>query len=77
MYIIKMDVCNCIKSLDITECIKKEELRMYPCLEDAVYTLKVHQDDDTSEYINNDKLITILFRAVKELKNEIDIRKGN
>ena len=72
-----MDVCNCIKSLDLTECIKKEELRMYPCLEDAVYTVKIYEDDDASEYINNDKLITILFRAVQELKREIDTLKGN
>jgi hypothetical protein len=72
-----MNVCNCIKSLDITECIKKEELRMYPCLEDAVYTSKIYEDDDTPEYINNDKLITILFRAIQELKNEIDMLKAN
>ena len=72
-----MDVCNCIKSLDITECIKKEELRMYPCLADTVYTVKIYEDDDTCEYINNDKLITILFRAVQELKKEIDTFKGN
>jgi len=73
MYIIKMDVCNCIKSLDIKECIKKEELRMYPCLEDAVYTSKVYEDGE--DYINKDKLIIILFRAVKELKTEIDTLK--
>ncbi len=72
-----MDVCNCIKSLDLTECIKKEELRMYPCLEDAVYTLKVHQDDEGVDYTDKDKLITILFKAVQELKREIDTLKGN
>jgi len=69
-----MNVCNCIKSLDITECIKKEELRMYPCLEDAVYTSKIYEDDE--EYINNDKLIIILFKAVQELKAEIDTLKA-
>jgi hypothetical protein len=71
-----MKLCECIKSLDLTECIKEEELRMYPCLEDAVYTLKVHQDDEGVDYTDKDKLITILFRAVKELKNEIDTLKS-
>lgn len=71
-----MDVCNCIKSLDITECIKKEELRMYHCLEDAVYTSKIYEDDDGVETIITDKLITILFRAVQQLKTEIDTLKG-
>ena len=47
-----MELCDCIKSLDLTECIKKEELRTYPCLEDAVYTLKVHQDDEGVDYTN-------------------------
>jgi len=71
-----MELCDCIKSLDLTECIKEEELRMYPCLEDAVYTLKVHQDDEGVDYTDKDKLILILFRAVKELKNEIDTLKN-
>lgn len=72
-----MKLCDCIKSLDLTECIKKEELKMHPCLEDAVFTLKGHQDDDDIDYTNKDKLITILFRAVQELKKEIDTFKGN
>ena len=71
-----MELCDCIKSLDLTECIKKEELRMHPCLEDAVFTLKGHQDDDDVDYTNKDKLITILFRAVQELKKEIDTLKA-
>ncbi len=71
-----MELCDCIKSLNLTECIKKEELRLYPCLEDAVYTLKVHQDDPGIDYTDKDKLITILFRAIQELKNEIDILKA-
>ena len=52
-------------------------MRTHPCLEDAVYTLKVHQDDEGVDYTNKDKLITILFRAVQELKREIDMLKGN
>jgi hypothetical protein len=71
-----MELCDCIKSLDLTECIKKEELRMHSCLEDAVFTLKGHQYDGDVDYTNKDKLITILFRAVQELKNEIDILKA-
>jgi hypothetical protein len=71
-----MELCDCIKSLDLTECIKKEELRLHSCLEDAVFTLKGHQYDCDVDYINKDKLITILFRAVQELKNEIDILKA-
>lgn len=71
-----MDVCNCIKSLDLTERIKEEELRTHPCLEDAVYTLKIHQDDEGVDYTDKDKLITILFRAVQQLKTEIDTLKG-
>ena len=71
-----MELCDCIEGLDLTECIKKEELRTHSCLEDAVYTLKVHQDDEGVDYTDKDKLITILFRAVQELKKEIDTLKA-
>lgn len=40
-----MNVCNCIKSLDITECIKKEELCKYPCLAIAIAETKINDND--------------------------------
>jgi hypothetical protein len=39
-------------------------------------TLKIHETDPGVDYTDKDKLITILFRAVQELKREIDTLKA-
>ena len=65
-----MEVCDSIKSFDLSEGITREELKRHSNLQDAIY------HDSGVDYIDRDKLITILFKAVKELKNEIDILKA-
>ncbi len=73
-----MELCDCIKSLNLSDSIKKEELYKYPCLEVAIEKeIFIDKDDKTEEFINKDKLTLILFRAIQELKNEIDILKAN
>ena len=71
-----MELCDCIKSLDLSDGITKEELCKYPCLAIAIAETKIN-DNDCVEYINTDKLNLILFKAVQELKTEIDTLKGN
>lgn len=71
-----MKVIDCIKSIDFSNEINKEEFKQFPCLEDAVFTLKKPDEDTGIEYTDESKLILILFRAVQELKNEIDTLKA-
>ena len=70
-----MELCDCIKSLDLTECIKKEELRMYPCLALAIEKSRLNEEDCV-EYLNTDKLILVLFKAIQQLQTEIDTLKS-
>jgi hypothetical protein len=70
-----MDICDCIKQLDLSGGITTPELERFPCLETCICRC-----ENCPEYIKNqpnpDKLILVLFRAVQELKNEIDILKA-
>ena len=65
-----MNLCDCIEMFDLSEGITIEELKKHPSLADAVYY------DSGVDYINRDKLIAILFKAVQELKTEIDTLKN-
>ena len=69
-----MELCDCIKSLDLSDSITKEELCKYPCLAIAIEESRLNEEDCV-EYINTDKLNLILFKAVQELKAEIDALK--
>ena len=73
-----MNICDCIKSLNLSEKIEKEELKRFPCLAVAVKPLRnvENENEINEEYIMKDDLILILFKAVQELKNEIDILKA-
>lgn len=75
-----MEVCECIKSLNLSENIEKEELKRFPCLAVAVKQLRNLENENENElnkdYILKDDLILILFKAVQELKNEIDTLKA-
>ena len=66
-----MDILDCIKQLDLSGGITVAELERFPCLE-----VCVNNDEIDIYKLQSDKLITILFKAVKELKNEIDILKS-
>ena len=71
-----MELCDCIKSLTLDECIQKEEIRKYPCLALAIEESRLNEEDCV-EYINTDKLLLILFRVIQELKTQIDVLKAN
>jgi hypothetical protein len=66
-----MDICDCIKQLDLSGGITESELERFPCLETCI------DNEQIDMYkIKTDRLITILFKAVQELKNEIDVLKA-
>ena len=66
-----MEICDCIGRLNLNQGITIEELKTHTNgLANAVY------DDSGVDYIDRDKLISILFRAVQELKTEIDNLKA-
>ena len=65
-----MDICDCIKQLDLSGGITTTELERFPCLECCV------DDNNIDMYkIKTDKLILVLFKAVQQLQNEIDTLK--
>lgn len=66
-----MEILDCIKQLDLSGGITETELERFPCLE-----VCVNNDEIDIYKLQTDKLITILFKAVKELKNEIDTLKS-
>jgi hypothetical protein len=71
-----MDICDCIKQLDLLSGITTPELERFPCLEVCICRC-----ENCPEYSKNqpnpDKLILVLFKAIQELKNEIDMLKAN
>jgi hypothetical protein len=67
-----MKLIDCFKSINLSNGITKEELEKYECLKKPIYYL----DNDVT-YLHSEELILILFKAVQELKNEIDSLKGN
>ena len=69
-----MELCDCIRMLDLSNGITKEQLKRHPLLADTIYHVKIQPEDDGVDYIDKDKLISILFEAIQELKNKIDER---
>jgi hypothetical protein len=69
-----MDLCDCIKSIDLSNGMTKNELQKYSCLAVSIKDLKDFSLANIT-YINNEELILILFKAVQQLKNEIDTLK--
>jgi len=69
-----MDLCSCIKSIDLSNGITKNELQKHSCLAVNIKTFKDFSPSNIN-YINNDELILTLFKAVQQLKNEIDTLK--
>lgn len=63
---------SCIKQLDVSgDKIETTELERFPCLEGCV-------DNDAIDMykLKTDKLILVLFKAIQQLKNEIDTLKA-
>lgn len=77
-----MNISDCIKSLDLSNGITQEQLQKYSCLSVATRSSLVginpDLEEDTEDFkiIDTDELILILFKAVKELKAEIDALKA-
>jgi hypothetical protein len=69
-----MNLCDCIKSIDLSNGMTKNELQKYSCLAVGIKDLKDFSLDNIT-YIDNEELILILFKAVQQLKNEIDTLK--
>jgi len=66
-----MDICDCIKQLDLSGGITENELERFPCLETCI------DNEQIDMYkIKTDRLILVLFKAVQELKTEIDTLKN-
>ena len=60
-----MEICNCIASLNLNEDIIIEELKTNTGLANAIY------HDNGVDYMDKDKLIFILFKAVQELRHYV------
>lgn len=79
-----MSVCDCIKKLNLTNGVTSTEIDKYPCLKNV----KDLPDDLTKNLIENinkgiippmpvpvTKSVAILYKAIQELKAEIDALK--
>lgn len=78
-----MNISDCIKSLDLSNGITQEQLQKHSCLSVAIPTRSLlmgispdlKEDIEDFKIIDTDELIVILFKAVQELKAEIDALK--
>ena len=61
-----MEICDSIGTLNLNEGIIKEELKKHNSLANAVF------HDTGLDFLDRDKIILILYKAVQELKTEID-----
>ena len=73
-----MNYCDCIKQLDMSNGITSTEIDKYPCLRD----IKDLPDTNVDPFeipihplVPTTKSIAILYKAIKELKAEIDTLK--
>ena len=63
---------SCIKQLDLSGTyIPESELKKFPCLANSVSLI------NNFDHASQDKLILILFKAVQQLKIELDSLKAN
>tara|TARA_R110000823_G_scaffold163220_1_gene294863 strand:+ start:460 stop:672 length:213 start_codon:yes stop_codon:yes gene_type:complete len=68
-----MNTSECIGKMDLSNGIIADEVERFDCLKDCIYTFEV-ENVKYSQKIT-DHLILALFKAVKELKIEIDTLK--
>jgi len=69
---------SCIKLLDLSGGITTTELKRFPCLESSVTKLEdIPLNVNLPDFVNTDKLILVLFKAVQQLQTEIDTLKAN
>ena len=68
-----MNTSECIGKMDLSNGITYDQVERFDCLKDCIYTFEV-ENVKYSQKIT-DHLILALFKAVKELKIEIDTLK--
>ena len=70
-----MNISECISKMDLSNGIIADQVERFDCLKDCIYSWEV--DNTKYSYKITDHLILALFKAIKELKSEIDIFKKN
>ena len=68
-----MNTSECIGKMDLSNGIIADEVERFDCLKDCIYTFEV--ENVKHSYKITDHLILALFKAIKELKSEIDTLK--
>ena len=68
-----MNTSECIGKMDLSNGIIADQVERFDCLKDCIYSFEV-ENVKYSQKIT-DHLILALFKAVKELKIEIDTLK--
>ena len=70
-----MNISDCIEKMDLSNGIIADQVERFDCLKDCMYSFEV--DNKKYSYKITDHLILALFKAIKELKIEIDTLKKN
>ena len=70
-----MNISDCIEKMDLSNGIIADQVERFDCLKDCIYSFEV--DNKKYSYKITDHLILALFKAIKELKSEIDTLKKN
>ena len=68
-----MNTSECIGKMDLSNGIIADQVERFDCLKDCIYSFEV--DNKRYSYKITDHLILALFKAIKELKSEIDTLK--
>ena len=70
-----MNISDCIEKMDLSNGIIADQVERFDCLKDCMYSFEV--DNKKYSYKITDHLILALFKAIKELKIEINTLKKN
>ena len=68
-----MNISDCIEKMDLSNGIIADQVERFDCLKDCIYSFEV--DNKKYSYKITDHLILALFKAIKELKSEINTLK--
>ena len=68
-----MNISDCIEKMDLSNGIITDQVERFDCLKDCIYSFEV--DNKKYSYKITDHLILALFKAIKELKSEINTLK--
>lgn len=74
-----MNTCDCIKQLDTSKGITQTEINRFACLKNTAHWTPQSDKDplkDQLDVVPSTQLIAILFKAVQELKADLDALKA-